>query len=176
TTEKMETSMKHYLFLFAAAAFACGVSTVASANAEYPSRPIRFVVPFTAGSSTDLIARAIGNSIAQETGHPVVVDNKPGASGFIGAVEVARAQPDGYTVFITTNTTHAANQSLFKKLPYDPVKDFTPLTALGKGSLVMVVNPNFPAKDVAGFLTYAKKTPGKLAFASGTSSSLIASE
>ncbi|WP_232338297.1 Bug family tripartite tricarboxylate transporter substrate binding protein [Bordetella flabilis] len=134
------------------------------------------MVPFTAGSSTDLIARAVGSSITQETGQAVVVENRPGANGFIGATAVARAPADGYTVFITTNTTHAANQSLFKQLPYDPVKDFTPLSGLAKGSLVMVVNPNLATKDVAGVIAAAKTDPGKLSYAYGTSSSQIASE
>ncbi|OZI61804.1 Bug family tripartite tricarboxylate transporter substrate binding protein [Bordetella genomosp. 11] len=142
----------------------------------YPDRPIRFVVPFTAGSSTDLIARAVGSSITQETGQAVVVENRPGANGFIGASTVARAPADGYTVFITTNTTQAANQWLFKQLPYDPVKDFSPLSGLAKGSLVMVVNSNVSAKDANGFIAAAKADPGKISYAYGTSSSQIASE
>jgi tripartite-type tricarboxylate transporter receptor subunit TctC len=146
------------------------------ADQSYPDRPIRFVVPFTAGSSTDLIARAIGSSITQETGQAVVVENRPGANGFIGASTVARAPADGYTVFITTNTTHAANQSLFKQLPYDPVKDFSPLSGLAKGSLVMVVNANVAAKDANGFIAAAKADPGKISYAYGTSSSQIAAE
>jgi tripartite-type tricarboxylate transporter receptor subunit TctC len=146
------------------------------ADQSYPNAPIRFVVPFTAGSSTDLIARAVGSSITQETGRAVVVENRPGANGFIGATTVARAPADGYTVFITTNTTHAANQSLFKQLPYDPVKDFTPLSGLAKGSLVMVANPALAAKDIAGVIAAAKADPTKLSYAYGTSSSQIASE
>lgn len=142
----------------------------------YPDQPIRFVVPFTAGSSTDLIARAIGSSITQDTGQAVVVENRPGANGFIGASAVARAPADGYTVFVTTNTTQAANQSLFKHLPYDPVKDFSPLSGLAKGSLVMVVNSNVPAKDAPAFIADAKTDPGKISYAYGTSSSQIASE
>src|SRR5262245_11579439 len=86
----------------------------------YPAKPITFVVPFAAGSATDQLARALGQSVTAESGQPIVVDNKPGASGFIGAQQVAKAAPDGYTVFITTNTTHAANEHLYKKLPYDP--------------------------------------------------------
>lgn len=152
------------------------LGTATAAVAQYPERPIRFVVPFTAGSSTDLLARAIGNHIAQQTTQPVIVDNKPGANSFIGASEVARASPDGYTVFITTNTSHAANEHLFKTLPYDPVKDFTPLTALAKGSLVMVVHPGLPIKTPADLIDQARRQPGRLAFGSGTSSSRIASE
>lgn len=142
----------------------------------YPDKPITFVVPFAAGSATDQIARALGNGITAETKQPVVIDNKAGASGFIASQQVAKAAPDGYTVLITTNTTHAANEHLFKKLPYDPVKDFSPVTALGKGGQIMVVNPNSPAKTVAEFVALAKKEPGKLSFGSGSSSSRMAGE
>src|SRR3954454_18116334 len=100
------------------------------AAAEYPEKPITFVVPFAAGSATDQLARAIGQAVTAETKQPVVVENRAGASGFIGAQQVAKAAPDGYTVFITTNTTHAANEHLFKSIPYDPVKDFAPITGL----------------------------------------------
>ncbi|MES2185107.1 MAG: tripartite tricarboxylate transporter substrate binding protein [Pseudomonadota bacterium] len=147
----------------------------ASAQA-FPQKPITFVVPFAAGSATDQIARAIANGITQETKQPVVIDNKPGASGFIASVQVAKAAPDGYTVLVTTNTTHAANEHLFKKLPYDPVKDFAPITALGKGGQIMVVRPDFPAQTVAEFIALAKKEPGKHSFGSGSSSSRMAGE
>ena len=142
----------------------------------FPEKPITFVVPFAAGSATDQIARALGNGITAETKQPVVIDNKAGASGFIASQQVAKAAPDGYTVLITTNTTHAANEHLFKKLPYDPVKDFAPVTALGKGGQIMVVRPEFPAKTVAEFVALAKKEPGKLSFGSGSSSSRMAGE
>lgn len=102
----------------------------------FPEKPITFVVPFAAGSATDQIARAIGQAVAAESKQAVVVDNKGGASGFIASQLVARAPADGYTVLITTNTTHAANEHLFKKIPYDPVKDFVPLTGLGKGGQI----------------------------------------
>lgn len=142
----------------------------------FPDKPVTFVVPFAAGSATDKIARALGNGVTAETKQPVVIDNKAGASGFIASQQVAKAPPDGYTVLITTNTTHAANEHLFKKLPYDPVKDFSPIAALGKGGQIMVVNPNSPAKTVAEFVALAKKEPGKLSFGSGSSSSRMAGE
>ena len=116
------------------------------------------------------------SSITAETKQPVVIDNRAGASGFIASQQVAKAAADGYTVLITTNTTHAANEHLFKKLPYDPVKDFSPITALGKGGQIMVVNPSFPAKSVAEFIALAKKEPGKYSFGSGSSSSRMAGE
>jgi tripartite-type tricarboxylate transporter receptor subunit TctC len=143
---------------------------------NYPTKGITFVVPFAAGSATDQIARALGQSLAEQTKQSVVVDNKPGASGFLAAQYVASANADGHTVLITTNTTHAANEHLFQKLPYDPVKDFAPVTLLGKGGQIMVVNLKVPAKTVAEFVALAKKQPGKLSYGSGSSSSRIAGE
>ena len=116
-------------FALAAIAAASLGSTAAQAQA-FPDKPVTFIVPFAAGSATDQLARALGQGVTQETKQPVVVDNKAGANAFIGAQAAARAPKDGYTVFITTNTTHAANEHLFKKLPYDPVKDFEPKDSL----------------------------------------------
>ncbi|MBT2325486.1 tripartite tricarboxylate transporter substrate binding protein [Variovorax paradoxus] len=160
----------------ALAALLALLSAGAAMAQAYPDKPITFVVPFAAGSATDQIARAIGNGVTAEAKQPVVIDNKAGASGFIASQQVAKAAPDGYTVLITTNTTHAANEHLYKKLPYDPVKDFSPIAALGKGGQIMVVNPNSPAKTVAEFVALAKKEPGKLSFGSGSSSSRMAGE
>ncbi len=157
------------------AAAALALSGAALAQ-DYPAKGLTFVVPFAAGSATDQIARAIGHGITEATKQPVTIDNKPGASGFIAAQQVAKAAPDGYTVLITTNTTHAANEHLFKSLPYDPVKDFAPVTLLGKGGQIMIVNPKVEAKTVAELVAYAKKNPGKVTFGSGSSSSRIAGE
>src|SRR5439155_8118379 len=132
----------------------------AAAQPAYPSKPITFVVPFAAGSATDQLARALRQSVTEQAKQAVVVDNKAGASGMLAAQSAARAAPDGYTVLITSNTTHAANEHLYKKLPYDPVKDFAPVTALGKGSQVLVVNASSPYKTVADILAKAKKEPG----------------
>jgi tripartite-type tricarboxylate transporter receptor subunit TctC len=148
----------------------------AVALAEYPEKPITFVVPFAAGSATDQLARALGQEVTAQTKQAVVVDNKAGASGFIGAQAVAKSAPDGYTVFITTNTTHAANEHLFKSIPYDPVKDFSPVTGIAKGGQVLVVAPSFPAKSVQELVAHAKANPGKVSFGSGSSSSRIAGE
>ncbi|MDX3905080.1 MAG: tripartite tricarboxylate transporter substrate binding protein [Pigmentiphaga sp.] len=142
----------------------------------FPDKPITFVVPFAAASATDQIARAVGQAVSEATGQPVVVENKPGANSFIGAQAVARAKNDGYTVLITTNTTHAANEHLFKKLPYDPVKDFEPVTLLGKGGQIMVVPPSLPVNNVKEFIALAKSQPGKLSFGFGSSSSRVAGE
>lgn len=158
-----------------AAAATLALATAAHAQ-SFPDKPITFVVPFAAGTATDQIARALGNGITSETRQSVVIDNRAGASGFIASQYVAKAPADGYTVLITTNTTHAANEHLYKKLPYDPVKDFAPVAALGKGGQIMVVNPSFPAKTVAEFVALAKKEPGKYTFGSGSSSSRMAGE
>jgi tripartite-type tricarboxylate transporter receptor subunit TctC len=160
---------------FCLAVAAAGGIAVATAQ-EYPAKPITFFVPFAAGSATDTLARSLGQGVTSETRQNVVVDNRPGASGFIATQAVAKAAPDGYTVLIATNTTHAANEHLFKKIPYDPVKDFTPVTALARGGQVMVVNPRVPVKTVKEFIALAKRQPGKLTFGSGSSSSRVASE
>jgi len=142
----------------------------------YPAKPITFIVPFAAGSATDQLARALGQSITESTKQAVVVDNKAGASGMLAAQAAARAPADGYTVLITTNTTQAANEHLYKKLPYDPVKDFAPISGLGKGGQVLVVAANSPYTSVKDLLADAKKNPGKLTFGSGSSSSRVAGE
>ncbi|MDM0118597.1 Bug family tripartite tricarboxylate transporter substrate binding protein [Variovorax arabinosiphilus] len=160
----------------ALAAAALALAPALSQAQAFPDKPITFVVPFAAGTATDQIARAIGNGVTAETKQSVVIDNRAGASGFIASQYAAKAPADGYTVLITTNTTHAANEHLYKKLPYDPVKDFAPITALGKGGQIMVVNPSFPATTVAEFVALAKKEPGKYSFGSGSSSSRMAGE
>ncbi|MCO4892474.1 tripartite tricarboxylate transporter substrate binding protein [Cupriavidus sp. WGtm5] len=166
----------HPLFKPLAVAALALILPAGQAWAEFPDKPIRFVVPFAAGSATDQLARAIGQAITVDSKVTVVVDNKPGANGFIAASDVAKAAPDGYTVLMSTNTTHAANEHLFKKLPYDPVKDYAPITALGRGGQIMVVNPQVPAKTVGEFIALARQQPGKLSFGSGSSSSRIAGE
>ncbi|PZQ65018.1 MAG: ABC transporter substrate-binding protein [Variovorax paradoxus] len=164
----------HRITRFAAAALA--LTALAAGAQGFPDKPITFVVPFAAGTATDQIARALGNAITAETKQSVVIDNKAGASGFIASQFVAKAPADGYTVLVTTNTTHAANEHLYKKLPYDPVKDFAPIAGLGKGGQIMVVAPTFPAKTVAEFIALAKREPGKYSFGSGSSSSRMAGE
>jgi len=124
-----------------AAALLGAVTALAQAQ-SYPSKVVGFVVPFAAGSATDQLARALGQEVSNEAKQPVIVDNKAGANGFIAAQFVAKAAPDGHTVFITTNTTQSANEHLFKKLPYDPVKDFAPVAALGRGGNILIVRPD----------------------------------
>lgn len=149
--------------------------TTATAQ-DFPARPITFLVPFGAGSATDQLARAVGQAVSQKTGIPVIVENKAGASGMIATQQAAKAAPDGYTILIATNTTHAANPFLFKKLAYDPVKDFAPLTGLGKGGQILVVQANAPWHSVADLLADARRQPGHLTFGSGSASSRLAGE
>lgn len=153
------------------------LAPVAFANAaNFPTKPITLVVPFAAGSATDALARALGQSISEQTRQAVVVENRAGASGMLAAQAVARAAADGYTVIIGTNTTHAANEHLFRRIAYDPVADFSPITALGKGGMIMVVRTDSPFRSVSDVLVAARQTPGRLTFASGSASSRVAGE
>ena len=170
--------MKRRLTLAMAAVLAtcAGLSALPAAAQQYPSKPINMVVPFGPGSGTDQLARSVGQLLSDELKVPVVVENKAGASGFLAAQHVSNAAPDGYTILITTNTTHAANEHLFKKIPYDPVKGFTPVGTLSSGQMLLVVRPDSPYKSLNDLLAAAKKDPGKLNFGSGSSSSRVASE
>jgi tripartite-type tricarboxylate transporter receptor subunit TctC len=161
-------------FAFALAGIAI-VATAAGAQ-DYPSRPIKFVVPFTAGSATDALARVLGQKLNTALGWTVVIENIAGASGQTAASNVARAPPDGHTVFITSNTTHAANQNLFKKLSYDPIADFEPITRLGNITLALAVHPSVPVSNVRELVAYGKANPGKLSFGAGSTSARMASE
>src|SRR5438128_7571602 len=154
--------MRIFLFAFLSLVFSSG-------NAQtYPSRPVKLIVPFPAGSATDQVGRVIGAELQAALGQPFVVENKAGAQGAIAAAEVARAAPDGYTLMVTTNTPQAANVSLFKKLNYDPVKDFAPIVRLGTTSFMLMVRPDFPAKNLKEFLTYTRSSAGKLSAGYGS--------
>ena len=148
----------------------------AQAASTYPNKQVRFVVPFGAGTTTDLAARFIAQRFTEVTKQTVVVDNKPGANGFIALQFVLQQPADGYTVVIGTNTTHAANLALFKKVPYDAVKDFAPVTGIIIGGVVLAVRPDMPVKNVQELIALAKKSPGKLTFGSGNSSSRAGGE
>ncbi|MEY2952056.1 MAG: hypothetical protein RLZZ401_143, partial [Pseudomonadota bacterium] len=143
---------------------------------SYPSGPITLVVPFAAGSGTDTVARTVGQKLAERLRQPVLIDNKPGASAQLGAQFVARAKPDGATLFMTTNTSHSANPSLFAKLNYDPIKDFTPIARVGELPFALAVHPGVPAKTLKELIDYARANPGKLSYATPNSTSLVASE
>lgn len=168
--------MKNFKYIISTAL--AGVVLAGSpALAAYPDRPITFVVPFGAGSGTDKLARVLAENVSKLVGQTVVVENKGGASGFIAAQEIARAKPDGYHIFVTSNTTHASNSALFKKLPYDPVKDFAPISKLGNIPLVLVVNPkSIPSKTVPEYIDYLKQNPDKVFFGSGSTSARIGGE
>jgi tripartite-type tricarboxylate transporter receptor subunit TctC len=139
----------------------------------YPSHPVKLIVPFPAGSATDQVARLTGAQLQEALGQAFVVENKAGAQGSIAAAEVAKAAPDGYTLMLTTNTPQAANVSLFKKLNYDPVKDFTPVARVGKTSFMLMVRPDFPAGNLKEFLASVRKRPGKLSAGYGSAGSQV---
>ena len=164
--------MKHRIALALLAAAAIASSALAQ---DYPNKPITYVVPFTPGGTTDVIGRTIADKLSQSLHQPVVVDNKPGAAGAIGAAFVAKAKPDGYTLLGGTISTHAINASLYKDLPYDPIKDFEPVTLVGFIPNALYVNPDLPIKNVQELIAYLKAHPDKRTFASsgsGTSTHL----
>ena len=166
----------HSLARFATAVAIATLSLQAHPQTQaWPSKPIRYVVPFAAGGSTDIMGRTIAEKLSVALGQPVVVENKPGAGGGLGAAEVAKAAPDGYTIMGGTISTHAINASLYKDLPYDPVKDFVAITLIARVPNMLVVNNDVKAKDVAELIKLMKANPGKWNFASagnGTSQHL----
>ena len=157
--------------LQAAAALACGCAMAAASAQGYPTRPITIIVPFSAGGTTDILARIVGQGLTTELGQSVIVDNKPGAGGNIGASLAAKAQPDGYTLFMGTVGTHAINQALYKKMPFDPVKDFAPLTRVATVPNLLVAHPSQPFKTVKEVIAYAKAHPGDVTYGSPGSGS-----
>jgi len=164
--------MKHRIALALLAAAA--IASPAPAQ-DYPNKPITYVVPFTPGGTTDVIGRTIAQGLTPVLHQPVVVDNKPGAAGAVGAAFVAKAKADGYTLLGGTISTHAINASLYKDLPYDPIKDFEPVTLVGFIPNALYVDANLPIKNVQELIAYLKANPGKRNFASsgaGTSTHL----
>ena len=148
-------------------------ATAAQAQAPYPSKPVRIVVPFPAGGTTDILARAVAQKLVESNGQPVVVDNRPGAGGNIGAELVAKAPPDGYTLLMGTVGTHAINPSLYARMPYDHQKDFAPVILVAGVPNVLVVHPSVPANTVQELIAYGRANPGKLNFASSGSGTSI---
>lgn len=140
---------------------------------NFPERPIKMIVPFSAGSATDVLTRLIGAKLTEAWGQQVMADNKPGASGVIAATAAAKSPADGYMLFSTSNTTQAANPSLFVTLPYDPVKDFVPVAPLATAANLLVVNPSLGISTVKELIQLAKSQPGKLSFAAGSSLSRV---
>ncbi len=151
------------MVIFVAAALVASVTAVAQA---YPARPVRVIVPLAPGGGSDYTARFIGARLSERLGQPVVVDNRPAASGIVGTDLVAKAAPDGYTLLLVFST-HAQSAQLFKKLPYDPIKDFAPVTEVFATPLVLLVHPSQPIKTIKELVAYAKEHPGKLNY--GTS-------
>lgn len=162
------------IFAIGARALALTLMILPSTHAQiYPTKPIKFIVPFSAGSATDNLARILAQSMGEAMGQPITVENKAGANGILGAEFVKSAPADGYTFLVTTSTTQAANVHLYRKLPYDPIKDFTPIGKIGETGFILMVNNDFPAKNMKEFVDYAKTNPGKLAFGQGSSGSLV---
>jgi len=152
--------------LFGAAQAASPDASPTPGPAGYPARPIRLIVPFPPGGSTDILARALGEKLSQGLSQPVVIDNRPGAGGSIGAETTARAAPDGYTLMMGHLGTLAVNPAIYKNLPYDPVKSFAPVSLMAIVPSVLVVNPSLPVASAAELIAYAKAHPGKLAYGS----------
>ena len=157
----------------AVCAAATALAPLAHAQAgDYPNRPIKLIVPFAPGGSTDIVARLLADKMGQILGKAVVVDNKGGAGGSIGADAIAKSAPDGYTIGMATVSTHGANPAIYARLPYDPVKDFAPITNVMSVPSVFVVHPSVPAKSMKEFVALAKAEPGKYSFATPGAGSL----
>jgi tripartite-type tricarboxylate transporter receptor subunit TctC len=156
------------------ALLAASLALVASAQ-TYPAKPVHLVVPFPAGGATDILSRALSNELGRKLGQPVIVDNKPGAGGTIGALTAAKAAPDGYTLLLTTSSTHSIGPAVNPKIPYNVETDFTPIVYVASSPQLLVVPNSSPAKTLREFIDYARKNPGKLNYASsgnGTVSNL----
>ncbi|MDP2450044.1 MAG: tripartite tricarboxylate transporter substrate binding protein [Polaromonas sp.] len=164
--------MKYKSILFAAAAS----FSLAAFGQAYPNKPIKAIVPFAAGSATDQIGRAFAAKMSETLGQTIVVENKAGVNGMLGADAVAKSAPDGYTILIGTNSTNAALKSLMKKLPYDQDTAFAPLGYMGSVPLIVAVNNDVPAKNLREFVDLAKAKPGHVTFASASTSQLVSSE
>lgn len=147
----------------AALVFSFGASAT---SGPYPTKPIRLVVPYAAGGASDVLARIIGPKLGEALGQQIVVDNRGGGGGVLGSDLVAKAPPDGYTLVLANVATHAINTSLYSKMPYDPAKDFAPITLVATGPTLLVVNPAMPVKTLSELLGYARENPGRVNFAS----------
>lgn len=169
--------MKLIRTLLAPLVFCLTLPTVGSVFAQaYPTRPVRLIVPFAAGSGTDIIARIVSQKLGEALGQQIVVDNRPGANGIIAADAAAKAAADGYTLFMGTSSTQGVNVSLFEKLPYDPVKDFAPITQIGALAYFLVVGSPLPVSSVRDLVALAKANPGRRSLASTASVSQLTGE
>jgi len=163
------------MLLRSVATFGCCLllAGAASAQDKYPSKPIRLVVSFAVGGPTDIVACVIGAKMSELLGQQIVVDNRPGAGGNLGADAVAKAAPDGYTLLMATVSTHAINPGLYKKMPYDPVKDFEPIAQVGVTPTLLVAHPSVPAKDAKEMVALLKANPGKYSYGSSGLGSIL---
>ena len=166
--------MKKVIFAAAVGIVWCSLASLAAAQEAYPSRPITIVVPFGAGSGSDIGARLIGQKLGEAMAQSVVIDNRPGANGSIAAAYVAKAKPDGYTLFIGTNSTHGANPGLVKDMRYDPVKDFAPVNRIAIYTSIIVANPALPVKNMSELIALGKTQ--ELTLATGNASGVVQSE
>ena len=162
-------SALHYIVALVVSALVCGVAV--AAEAKYPSKPITFIVPYPPGGSNDTFARAIGKQLSEALGQPVVVDNRPGAGGMIGAAAVAKAEPDGYTIVIISSS-FSGSAAIQPKLPYRPIEDFTPVARIAMGPMVLTVRNSLEVKTAQELIAFAKKNPGKLNYASSGAGSI----
>lgn len=162
---------KNILRTAAALAAAAFLAVASAQEPAYPVKPIRIIVPYVPGGTTDLLARVIGQQLSERLGQPVLVENRAGVNGMIGADYVAKSPPDGYTIGIASPGTHAANATLYKNVSYDTLKDFTPITLAVSAPMILVANPALGAKNVKDVIAAAKADPGGIAYASGGSGS-----
>ena len=167
------TARRTVLRAVAAATMGAALMPAAFAADKFPSKPITMVVPFVAGGTTDILARIVGQGLGAELGQPVIIDNRAGAGGNIGGQFAARSAADGYTIFMGTVGTNAINEWLYKKMPFNPNKDFAPLTRVANVPNLLVANPQQPFKDVKELIAYAQANPGKVNFGSSGSGSSI---
>jgi tripartite-type tricarboxylate transporter receptor subunit TctC len=158
--------------MLAAALLAASAAVARASDTEWPQRPIRLIVPFPAGASTEIIGRILAQKMSQQLGQQIVIENRAGASGNIGADAIAKATPDGYTIGIATASTHAVAASLTANLPYDPIKDFAPVAMLGSQPYVLVLHPALPARNLAELIALARAKPGTLNYGSAGVASL----
>lgn len=155
-------------------AIACLVAVAGTAQAQnFPSKPITIIVPFAPGGTTDIVARVVADRLGQELGQSVIVENRGGGGGALGAMALSKSEPDGYTLGVSTVSTHAVNPACNSKLGYDPVKSFTPITNMARTPNVLTVHPQFPAQDFRQFLAHVKSNPGKLNYASSGQCSIL---
>lgn len=169
--------MKHIRFIAAGALAVAALLPGLNAQAQgWPSKPLQMIVPQGAGGSTDSLARLVGQALGNRLGQPVVIDNRAGAGGVLGAAAAAKAPADGYTLFMGSNTTIAANAYMYANFPVDPVKDFMPLALIADAPFALVVPGNSPLKSTRDLLAAAKAAPGKLNYGAGTSSALLCAE